>query len=210
MQTGQTGQTGIGLMCGTFDPPHIGHLILAQMAFTQLEIDQVLFLPVGDPTHKTTRTSAEHRLNMTQLAIAGNRAFRLDDTDAARPEPHYTATLLPLIQRSYPKANLWLIMGGDSLNSFPDWYRPLEILSYCRLAVLNRPTVGKRPPSSPPLSTALSNQVDQLNGPSINLSSTWIRKQLRQPDQSTRLNQLQYLLPPNLMQYIEEHQLYRK
>ena len=191
-------------MCGTFDPPHIGHLILAQSAFLGLSLDSVLFLPVGDPTHKQTHTAASHRLKMTELAIADNPAFLLDATDAVRPPPHYTATLLPLIQEKYPNATLWLIVGGDSLSTFPDWHQPEQILTKCRLALLDRPGYDTKIPLSEPLADELSSKIDRLTGPSINLSSTTLRQ--RYSDRtSTR-----YLIHPAVDNYIRDQKLYRK
>ena len=194
----------IGLMCGTFNPPHIGHLILAQTALQALALDKVLFLPVGDPTHKTTTTAAHHRVEMTRLAIAGNQDFELDTTDAVRPPPHYTASLLPLIQTDFPSADLWLLIGGDSLSTFPSWHQPDQLLEHCRLAVLNRPGYD---PDLPHLSRsvpALATKVDWLTGPFIHLSSSWLRSQLADGiDKGTT-----YLLPGAVKQYAMRHQLY--
>lgn len=189
-------------MCGTFDPPHIGHLLLAQTAFNQLELDHVLFLPVGDPTHKTTKTAAEFRVAMTQLAISDNPNFILDTTDADRPDPHYTATLLPLLHRKFPTAKLWLLIGGDSLSTFPSWNNPQEILNFCRLAILSRP--GWQPDIEYLASEipGIEKQIDWLDGPSVNLSSSWLRQAVANQI-STR-----YLLSSELANYVEENQLY--
>jgi len=196
----------IGLMCGTFDPPHIGHLILAQSALLELALDLVIFLPVGDPTHKPTQTSVEHRLKMTQLAIADNPKFILDTTDAYRPEPHYTATLLPLIQEKYADSSFWLIIGGDSLSTFPNWHQPAEILKQCRLAVLDRPKVDTKIPLSEPIATQLSGKLDKLFGPSIDLSSTWLRQQFSQSPAA----RYRYLVQTSVDTYIRDKKLYQK
>ncbi|MEM9774106.1 MAG: nicotinate-nucleotide adenylyltransferase [Chloroflexota bacterium] len=192
----------IGLMCGTFDPPHNGHLILAQTALSQLELDEILFLPVGDPTHKTTGTPAAHRLKMTRLAVADNSKFSVSDIDTVRPEPHYTATLLPLIHQTFPQAQYWLIIGGDSLQTFPTWHQPNEILELCRLAVLPRsgfPVKLKDVSSKVP---KILKNCDELHGPSIQLSSTWLRNQLS--TQST----VRYLVPPSVVDYVTKNELY--
>lgn len=200
----------LGLMCGTFDPPHIGHLILAQTALVELDLDQVLFLPVGDPTHKTTGTSVSHRIKMTELAINDNPDFGLDETDAIRPEPHYTATLLPLIQEKYPESKLWLLIGGDSLATFPDWYRPAEILTHCRIAVLDRPKVDTQITLSDSLREALSGRIDRLTGPSVDLSSTWLRSHFSQNRGcSTATSLARYLVHSAVGRYIIKHDLYR-
>ena len=200
----------LGLMCGTFDPPHIGHLILAQMALGELGLDRILFLPVGDPTHKTTGTSASHRIKMTELAISDNPDFVLDDMDAVRPGPHYTATLLPLIQDKFPTAKLWLLIGGDSLAAFSEWHRPAEILNYCRIAVLDRPKVDTKFTLSDRLRAALSGKIDKLTGPSIDLSSTWLRNYFSQvEDLSAEIIPARYLIHPAVGRYIIENDLYQ-
>ena len=192
----------IGLMCGTFDPPHIGHLILAQTALNQLQLDQILFLPVGDPTHKTTGTSADHRLEMTQLAIVGNDKFEVSNLDAIRPEPHYTATLLPLIQQNYPESELWLLIGGDSLETFPNWHQPDQILDWCRLAVLPRLGYQVDIEEVTAQVPAISDHVDWLEGPSVQLSSTWLREQLAS---QTNIN---YLIPNAVIDYAISTKIY--
>lgn len=192
----------IGLMCGTFDPPHIGHLILAQTALAELGLDQVLFLPVGDPTHKSTGTPADHRINMTALAIAGNKSFALDTTDATRKAPHYTSSLLPLLAQAFPNSTLWLLIGGDSLSTFPTWHHPAEILQFCRLAVLNRP--GYKPDLNhiDHEVPGVSDKIDWLHGPTIHLSSSWLRQEI------SKQNSMRYFLPAEVEAYARTHQLY--
>lgn len=189
-------------MCGTFNPPHIGHLILAQTALHELGLDKVLFLPVGDPTHKQTGTPLEHRLKMTQLAIADNLDFELDTTDAFREEPHYTSTLLPLLKSKYLSARFWLLIGGDSLATFPHWHQPNQLLEHCDLAVLNRP--GYDPDLAELAETVpnLPNQVTFLNGPYIHLSSSWLRENLAKDERRP------YLLPAAVAEYANSHKLY--
>ena len=189
-------------MCGTFDPPHIGHLILAQLASNQVGLDKVLFMPVGDPTHKSTGTPIEHRLEMARLAIKSNSKFEIDELDATRPEPHYTATLLPLVQSKYPDASLWLLIGGDSLESFLDWHQPEKILDNCMLTYLPRPGYS---PNVTVLKEALpiiSEKLIELEGPSIYLSSTWLRQQFRTGPSP------KYLVDDSVIQYAENHAIY--
>lgn len=186
-------------MCGTFDPPHIGHLLLAHTAVEQLALAHVLFLPVGQPTHKTTLTTAVHRLAMTRAAIADNPRFILNETDAERPAPHYTATLLPLLQAQYPQHELWLLLGQDALHDLPHWYEPQQILAQARLAVLPRPGLDTPAPDADFMAQA---QVTWLVGPMIQLSSTQLRARLR-AGLSGR-----YALPTAVRTYIRAHQLY--
>ena len=197
-------EPAIGLLGGTFDPPHMGHLWLAETARAQLGLERVLFLPVGEPPHKEDKmvTAVSHRLAMTQLAIQDNHRFILDTTDCNRPPPHTTVTLLPLIQALYPKAQLWLLIGADSLRDIPTWVEPQHIIHQCRLGVLPRPGVEI---DWQVLETAVPHiraATHWLDGPSVAISSTEIR---RWADLG---NSLRYLVSAPVGAYIQEHQLY--
>lgn len=194
----------LGLLGGTFDPPHIGHLWLAETAHEQLGLDRVLFLPVGDPPHKQgqTITAVFHRLHLTQLAIADQPAFILDRTDADRPPPHTTVTLLPLIRAHYPDADLWLLLGGDSLRDFAAWREPAQIIRQCRLAILPRPGADA---DWAGLETAVPNlraSVDLLEGPTLDISGTAVRHWARQN------HSLRYLVPDSVYSYLKQQCLY--
>lgn len=195
----------LGLLGGTFDPPHLGHLVLGEVARDQLQLDQVLFLPAGQPPHKPGRpiSPLAHRVAMTQLAIADNPDFTLDNSDADRPPPHYTYTLLPLLHQRYPTAQLWWLIGGDSLRDFPTWREPQEIISLCRLAVLPRPGATFEWKTLEAAVPGIAAAVDLLSGPSVAIAGTEIRHRLA-AGRSAR-----YLTPPAVLAYINEHRLYR-
>lgn len=195
----------IGVLGGTFDPPHLGHLWLAETARQQLELQKVLFMPVGDPPHKIGQpcSSVRHRLAMTGLAIAGHPSFILDDTDAVRAPPHYTATLLPLLKTAFPDAAFWLAVGSDSLRDLPAWHQPREVIRQCRLAVLSRPGVVIDWVTLSLAVPGVDAAVDLLTGPTLNLSSSEIRGWIA-PGRSLR-----YLVPPAVRQYIAQTGLYR-
>lgn len=189
-------------MGGTFDPPHIGHLWLAETAWSQLGLERVLFLPVGEPPHKQTGTAVSHRLQMLTLAIHGNAHFFIDETDIHRPPPHTTITLLPLLQAKYPEAELWLILGSDSLRDLTSWVQPQKLIDQCQLAVLPRPNVVI---DWHVLETAVPNirqRTHMLKGPTVDISSTDIR-QWTETKQSLR-----YVLPTAVQEYLEHEQLY--
>lgn len=196
----------IGLLGGTFDPPHIGHLLLAECAREQLELDRVLFLPAGRPPHKEqeTVTTVAYRLAMTGLAIAGHGAFQVDSCDVDRPPPHYTVTLLPLLRKRYPEVAFWLLLGSDSLRELPTWYRPEQLQRWCRLAVLPRP--GEPPDwfalerQLPSIATA----VDLLDGPLMAVSGTQIRRW------AAMGRSLRYIVPPAVIDYIVRQKLYHR
>lgn len=194
----------IGLLGGTFDPPHLGHLWLAEAARQILKLDKVLFLPAGQPPHKSNDpvTAVHHRQQMTALAIGDNDHFLLDMTDAERPSPHYTSTLLPLIKQSYPESELWLVIGSDSLRDLPFWHEPQKVITQCRLAVLPRPGAAVDWVWLSLNVPGVDRVLDTLNGPTIDISSTAIRQWLaggRHP---------RYLIPPAILTYIQEQKLY--
>jgi len=131
----------LGVIGGTFDPPHYGHLVLAENGCVQLGLERVLFVLAGQPPHKPNRpiTPVHHRLAMVEAAIAGEPAFALSRVDLDRPGPHYTVETLALLRREYPEAELFFLMGGDSLADFPGWYDSAGIVRQARLAVMQRP-----------------------------------------------------------------------
>jgi nicotinate-nucleotide adenylyltransferase len=131
----------IGIMGGTFDPPHIGHLVIAEQAFVQLHLDKVWFAPVGQPPHKDLRrvTETHHRVEMTCLAIRDNPNFELTEADVNRPTPHYITTLFELFCEQHPDWEWYLIIGGDSFMELPRWHEPKRLLQLARLAVALRP-----------------------------------------------------------------------
>ncbi len=199
-------QPKVGLLGGTFDPPHWGHLWLAELARVQLKLDKVLFLPVGDPVHKTERqiTAVPHRLQMVSLAIQNNPNFVLDTTDCDRSGPHTTVTLLPLLRQAHPQARFWLLIGGDSLRDLPTWSQPEQLIEMCRLAVLPRPGAEV---DWEQLETAVPGSktaVDMLSGPTLSISATAIRNWVQQGHAPT------YLLPTAVLNYLQQHHLYRQ
>lgn len=194
----------IGLLGGTFDPPHMGHLWLAEAARDQLMLDKVLFLPVGQPPHKQDRqiTAVSHRLTMLQKTITDNPAFTLDTTDSDRPPPHTTCSLIPLIQQAHPTAKLWLIIGSDSLVELPTWVEPSSIIQQCRLAVLPRPAVEIDWLALETAVPGVAQVVDMLEGPTLNISSTELRKWAQ------RRRSLKYLMTTAVIHHIRKHKLY--
>jgi nicotinate-nucleotide adenylyltransferase len=194
----------IGLLGGTFDPPHLGHLWLAEAARQTLELDKVLFLPAGQPPHKSADpiSAVDHRLAMTALAVNGSSHFLLDVTDIERPSPHYTSTLLPLIQQAYPKSQLWLLIGSDSLRDLPFWHEPQKVITQCRLAVLPRPGIAVDWVWLSLYVPGVDRVVDMLNGPVIDISSTAIR------DWLAAGHQPHYLISSLVLNYIQAQSLY--
>lgn len=194
----------IGILGGAFDPPHIGHLILGETAREQLNLDHVIFLPTGEPPHKQDRvvTAARHRLAMTKLAIKENDYFSASTIDVDRPAPHYTSTLRPYLEESFPGADLILVIGSDSLSDLPQWHEPQQIVVDWRIAVLPRP---QSTPDWHMLEQCVPGVRDVttiLDGPSVAISSTQIRRWVNAG------RELRYVMPEPVARYIGEHGLY--
>lgn len=198
----------VGVLGGTFDPPHLGHLILAQEAHQALGLTQVRFVPAGEPWRKAGRelSPREHRLAMVRLAVADNPAFAVSTAEVDRPGPSYTAeTLAELRAQLGAESELFFIMGGDSLADFPHWHEPLRILELARLAVAERSPVGDEGfeegiPEG--LAEDLRGRVVWLTMPLIAISASAVRQRVR------RGLSIRYWVPEAVEQYVRRHGLY--
>ena len=197
----------VGVMGGTFDPIHVGHLIAAEETRCELKLDRVLFLPTGQPPHKdeTDVTSTLHRVRMVELAIASNPFFEISLVDAERAGKSYTVDTLQLLKDRWgPEASLFFIIGMDSLAELMTWRDPAGIIRESRLAVVNRPPYlpvdlqlmeGRLP--------GVSKRVDLVRMPGIDVSSTVLRERVR-----LGLS-IRYQVTEPVERYILEKGLYR-
>lgn len=188
----------LGILGGSFDPPHIGHLILASRCAAALELDEVRFLPAYRPPHKRERRLRpfEHRLEMVRLATAGADAFTVSTLERDRGGLSYTADTLSQLHDVEPGSSIWLLLGRDSLDDLPGWRDPQRILRQCRLAVYARPGYGA------PVEEPLSSHVDWVPGPQVDVSSSELRADLAAG------RPVRYLVPAAVCAYIERHGLY--
>jgi nicotinate-nucleotide adenylyltransferase len=132
----------IGLFGGTFDPPHIGHLILASEASHQFNLTKLLWMLAPIPPHKQGQrvTAIEHRIEMTRLCLVGNPLFELSRMELDRPGPHYTVDTVNLMRQKYLNSEIVLLLGGDSLRDLPTWKNNIELVSRVdQIAVMHRP-----------------------------------------------------------------------
>jgi len=196
----------IGILGGTFDPPQMGHLILAEYSRETLHMDHILFVPVADHPVKQgkMRLPVRHRLAMLERAIQGNETFSISRVDIDREGPHYSADTVRIIQGQYPGAQLYFVMGGDNLRSLPTWKRVEALYQSCRLAVMKRADENVTPTMHDDILPRLSDKVDMVDVPmlSVWLSSTYIVERLRK-NLSVR-----YLVPDSVLDYIALHHLY--
>lgn len=197
----------IGLFGGTFDPPHLGHLILAERCREAAALDEVWFLPSFKPPHKLNREMSrfEYRCEMVQLAVAGHTAFKVITIERDLPPPSFTTETLRVLKEQNPTYDYSLIVGGDSLRDFHTWHKPEVIVSQCRIIAVSRPNVNY-------LSTqefAQSIKVDegkinllQVESPLVDIASREIRHRTEH-HQTVR-----YLVPHSVEVYIREKKLY--
>ena len=201
----------IGLFGGTFDPPHLGHLALAEWARVRLRLDRVVFVPAGTPPHKRGRrlTDAALRLALTRLAVRGNPAFTVSDFEARRAGPSFTVDTLRHFHARQPGARFYLLMGADSLANFPTWHEPGEIARLATLVVAARPGPAGRAPGagarSHPLVPARGGvRVVLLDNPPVAISSSALRSRARAG------RSLRYLVPDAVAASIARNGLYRR
>ena len=198
----------VGVLGGTFDPPHLGHLILAQEALQALGLSQVLFVPAGEPWRKAGRelSRRDHRLAMVRLAVAGNPALAVSTGEVDRPGPSYTAETLAELREQYASdTELYFIMGADSLTDFPHWHQPHRILELARLAVAEREPLGDegfQEGIPEEMAEALRERVVWLSMPLVAISASAVRERVRQG------LSIRYWVPEAVEEYIRGHHLY--
>jgi nicotinate-nucleotide adenylyltransferase len=194
----------VGLLGGTFDPPHLGHLVCAQEALVQLELDRVLLVPAGTPPHKAIVSDAgvEHRVAMCEAAVAGDDRFGVSRADADREGPAYTVELL----RSLSGADeLTFIVGGDMAHSLPAWRDPEGVLALARFGVAEREGVRRADIAERLAGLAGADErVVFFDMPRLDISSSLIRRR------AAAGAPLRYLVPDAVAHYIEREGLYRQ
>jgi nicotinate-nucleotide adenylyltransferase len=195
----------LGLLGGTFDPIHTGHLLIAEVARHALSLDQVVFVPAGDPPHKgESVTAAEHRYAMVLLATADHPAFRVTRREMERAGPSYSLTTIrEFRQKLGDSAELFFLTGADAMLEIRTWYCWQEVLRECRFAALARPgfdsaaLLGLLP-------NDLRDQVVLLQAPGLDISSTEVRDRVRGGEP------IRYLVPAPVESYIRKHGLYEE
>lgn len=195
----------VGLLGGTFDPIHWGHLIMAEEARQGAGLDQVLFLPAGEPPHKVGQaiTPIGHRLQMVQLAIASHPAFALSRLDVDRPGPHYSVDMVRLfLERAPAGTEVFFVVGADSLEDMPTWKDPARLLDLCRVLAMSRPGHEPDLDALARVLPAVRERVQVLPMPLIGISGTDIRRRVREG------RSIRYLVPEEVRQYILAHRLY--
>jgi nicotinate-nucleotide adenylyltransferase len=189
---------------GTFNPPHIGHLICAQEAFAALALDTVMWIPAREPPHKTVESDpgAAHRLELCRCAVLGDRRYEVSDIEVRRDGPSYTVDTLLELHSTTPDSELFLILGGDAAAGLGSWREPERILSVAQLAVAKRRGTARESVVSALAGIRGGDRAHFFRMPRIGVSSTMIRRRVRarQP--------IRYLVPEPVAGYIEANTLY--
>jgi nicotinate-nucleotide adenylyltransferase len=200
----------IGIFGGTFDPVHLGHLIMAEQCREAGELDEVWFIPAARPPHKQDRplTSFAQRVEMLALAIAGMPAFRVNELEKERAGPSYTADTLAELHGLHPQTDFALLLGSDCLPDLPEWHQPERILELAELLIYARPSwpvlTAESLRDSLHLSENTTLRMRWVPGPSVDIAS----RDLRQRAAEGR--SLRFLVPRAVECYIEEKKPYRE
>lgn len=198
----------VGVLGGTFDPIHSGHLVVAEEARLKLKLTRVIFVPAGQPWLKSNRqiTSTVHRVEMVKLAITGKANFELSTVEADRPGPSYSVDSVAILRKHLgPEDVIFFLLGWDSLADLPEWHEPARLVKLCKVVAITRPGLTRPDLKSLELSVpGITDSVVWLDIPPIDISSSDIR------DRVARGQSIHRLVPVQVESYIKENKLYRK
>jgi nicotinate-nucleotide adenylyltransferase len=196
----------IGILGGTFNPPHIGHLICGQEALIELALDRVLVVPARIPPHKHVEhePGAQHRLQLCRRAVAGDPRFEVSEVELRREGPSYTVDTLQELRTHAPQDELVLILGGDIAAGLPDWHMPERVLSLATVAVARRRGTSRGKVERALASLPGGERVEFFAMPRIGISSTALRRRVRAG------RSIRYLVTEPVREYIDAHGLYRE
>jgi nicotinate-nucleotide adenylyltransferase len=194
----------IGVLGGAFNPPHVGHLCLAQEAQARLGLDRVLLVPVGEAPHRELRADpgSRHRLRMVQLAVAGNDRLEASAVEVERPGLSYTADTLAALRASAPDEELTLILGADQAMRLPTWHEPERVLAQAWLAVAQREGLGRAEVEQAVGDVAGAERIVGFDMPRLDVSSTLVRERV-----ASGLP-IRYLVPDAVADHIAAEGLY--
>ncbi len=194
----------IGLLGGTFNPPHVAHLVCAQEACSQLGLDRVLFVPVHTPPHKEARSDpgVEHRVELVRRALAGDSRFEVSRVDADVPGPSFTVDTLRRLNESRPEDELTFIVGGDMAHALPTWREPEVILALAELGVAEREGVRRADIAERLAGLAGADRIRFFDMPRLDISSSLIRHHVAEG------RPIRFLVPDAVAEYIDQAGLY--
>ena len=198
----------LGVLGGTFDPIHLGHLLIAEEAREHLGLDTVLFIPTGQPYLRpgSPLASAAHRLAMTRLGVADNPAFDVSAMEVERPGPTYTLDTLEALARERGEGlELFVVLGVDSARTLPRWHEPAQVLARCTPVVVVRPGAGEWDAQElDALCPGVSRRTVHLQGPQLGISGTELRRRIACG------SSIRHWVPRPVEEYIAQHKLYQE
>jgi nicotinate-nucleotide adenylyltransferase len=194
----------LGILGGTFNPPHLGHLVCAQEAYGELSLDRVLFVPARIPPHKSVEhePGSEHRLELCRLAVAGDERFAVSDMELQREGPSFTVDTLKKLSTQAPQDELVLILGGDIAAGLTEWHEPEQVLELATVAIAGRRGTTQDAVDGTLAKLAGGDRARFFAMPRIEISSTMLRRRVG-ARQSIR-----YFVPDQVEEYIQRHGLY--
>ena len=194
----------LGLLGGTFNPPHLAHLVCAQEAFDQLELDRVLWIPVFEPPHKEVEhdPGVEHRIALCQAAVGDDPRFEVSRIEADVPGRSYTVDTLRGLNESSPEDELTFIVGGDMAHALPTWHEPEAVLSLATLGVAEREGVRRDDIAERLSGLAGADRIRFFDMPRLDISSSMIRRRVAGG------RPIRYLVPDAVASYIASEGLY--
>ena len=186
--------TKVGILGGTFDPPHYGHLLIANEVLSELNLDEIWFMPNQEPPHKKKSDSVENtdRLQMLELSIEGNSAFKIEKIELERSGPSFTVDTMKILNEQFPNHQFYFIIGADMIEYLPKWHKIDELMELVQFVGVQRPEY----------SSETDYPIHYVDIPAFEVSSSMIRE---------RVNQgmtVRYLLPDRVIDFIREKQLY--
>lgn len=200
------GKRKIGIMGGTFDPIHFGHLVISEVSRFEFDLEKIIFIPTGVPPHKATYmvTNPEHRYNMVQLAIEDNPNFEISPIEIERPGPSYTVDTLRQLVNNYPDTEFYLITGADAILEITTWKSFEQLAELCYFIAATRPGYQNENflKQIKILPGKLPEKIFPIEVPGVAVSSTEIRKRIAQG------KPIKYLLPQKIENYIFQNRLY--
>ncbi|MDO5311675.1 MAG: nicotinate-nucleotide adenylyltransferase [Clostridia bacterium] len=198
----------VGIMGGTFDPPHLGHLLSAEYTAAELKLERVIFIPTGLKAYKSAdnAASAADRYAMTAAATAANERFDVSDIEIKNTDINYTGDTLEKLHGIYPGAHFYFIVGADSLDYMDEWHEPEKLFRLCTVAAVGRPGFDTTRifDKAESLKRRFGADIRYVDMPQIDISSTEIKNRIRAG------KSIRYMVPGCVEEYIKRNQLYLK
>ncbi|MFA9422949.1 MAG: nicotinate-nucleotide adenylyltransferase [Sedimentibacter sp.] len=195
----------VGIMGGTFDPIHMGHLVVANEVLNMYKLDEIIFIPAGNPPHKTgILASTQDRYLMTVMAALSNQRFSVSDIEIKNPDKSYTLNTLRILMNLYKDTEFYFITGADAVVELPNWHEPEKLLNMCKFIAVSRPGVSKEEVESRimEIRNKYNGDIELLQVPMLQISSTDIRNRFKKGVSA------KYMLPEAVEYYIIKNKLY--